>query len=130
MRIGQIKHISPTKGFGFIASADLQEDVFFHFSVWQSQEMRADRLRVGDEVEYDLDDLAKINYEELRATKVIRSRRPQTVVLDHRSDDRLRAQHHPKARRRKPLWRPETQDKQASTETTEGENYDKFETIE
>ena len=105
MRVGVIKHIAPRKGFGFIACEGLREDVFFHFTVWQCNDKRADELQVGDEVEFDLDELNRILGEELRAEKVIPSRRPLSKKIDEYADPHMLPKHHPKARRRMATWR-------------------------
>lgn len=105
MRVGVIKHIAPRKGFGFIACEGLREDVFFHFTVWQCNNKRADELQVGDEVEFDLDELNRILGEELRAEKVIPSRRPLSKKIEEYADPHMLPKHHPKARRRMATWR-------------------------
>lgn len=118
MRVGVIKHISPKKGFGFIACEGLREDVFFHFTVWQGTAFRADQLRVGDEVEFDLDELNRILGEELKAEKVIPSRRPLSKKIEDHSDPHLLPKHHPRARRRMATWRGDKKDKSPTTDET------------
>jgi cold shock CspA family protein len=113
MRVGVIKHISPRKGFGFIACEGLRDDVFFHFTVWQGTTFRADQLQVGDEVEFDLDELNRILGEELKAEKVIPSRRPLSKKIEDESDPHLLPKHHPRARRRMATWRGSKKEQQA-----------------
>jgi cold shock CspA family protein len=120
MRVGVIKHISPKKGFGFIACEGLREDVFFHFTVWQGTAFRADQLRVGDEVEFDLDELNRILGEELKAEKVIPSRRPLSKKIEDHSDPHLLPKHHPRARRRMATWRGDKKDKSPAADETLG----------
>lgn len=120
MRVGVIKHISPKKGFGFIACEGLREDVFFHFTVWQGTAFRADQLRVGDEVEFDLDELNRILGEELKAEKVIPSRRPLSKKIEDHTDPHLLPKHHPRARRRMATWRGDKKDKSPATDENMG----------
>ncbi len=131
MRVGVIKHIAPQKGFGFIACEGLRDNVFFHFSAWKGTNMRADQLKVGDEVEFDLDELNRILGEDLKAEKVIPSRRPLTKTLDEYADPNLRPKHHPKARRRMATWRRSDKEASPNQETKSNEdNSDKDEVIE
>lgn len=117
MRVGVIKHISPKKGFGFIACEGLRDDVFFHFTAWQGTQFRADQLRVGDEVEFDLDELNRILGEELKAEKVILSRRPLSKKIEDHSDPHLLPKHHPRARRRMATWRrPESAKRESASD--------------
>ena len=58
MRIGLVIKVIPEKNIGFIRAEDLREDVFFHFSKVE-QVGRLD-LRDGDEVEFEIDELDKI----------------------------------------------------------------------
>jgi cold shock CspA family protein len=112
MRIGVIKFVAPQKGFGFIYCQGLSTDVFFDFTAWKSTTKRADRLVVGDEVEFDLDELSRIRGDELKAEKVIPSRRPLSTKLADDADPHMLPKHHPKARRRMATWRQSDKPKQ------------------
>jgi cold shock CspA family protein len=103
MRIGVVVKVIPDKKVGFIRSADLREDVFFHFS--KVQQVGTAALQEGDEVEYTIDELKKIEKERLQATLVRRSIRPLEMRLKPSDAPNLKAHHHPKAMKRKPAWR-------------------------
>lgn len=103
MRIGRVVKVLPEKKIGFIRSYDLNEDVFFHFS--KVTAVGKLQLQEGDEVEYEIDELAKIENERLQATTVRRSVRPLEMKIQPSDAPGLRAQHHPKARRQRPKWR-------------------------
>lgn len=103
MRIGVVVKVIPEKKIGFIRSEDLREDVFFHFS--KVTKVGTLDLFEGDEVEYEIDELAKIENERLQATLVRRSIRPLEMRLKPSDAPELKAHHHPKARKRRPSWR-------------------------
>ncbi len=56
MRVGLVVKVIPEKKIGFIRSDDLREDVFFHFS--RVEKVGTLDLMEGDEVEYEVDELA------------------------------------------------------------------------
>lgn len=124
MRVGVIKHISPKKGFGFIACEGLRDDVFFHFTVWKGTHKRADQLQVGDEVEFDLDELSRIMGAELKAEKVIPPRRPLTKKIEDHSDPHLLPKHHPRARRRMAKWRSDKKDRSTAADQNDNPSDD------
>ena len=103
MRVGEVVKVLPEKKIGFIRSEDLDEDVFFHFS--KVQKVGTLDLQEGDEVEYEIDELHRIEKVRLQATLVRRSVRPLTLRLAPSDAPDLKAHHHPKARRRRPTWR-------------------------
>jgi cold shock CspA family protein len=103
MRVGEIVKVLPEKKIGFIRSEDLDEDVFFHFS--KVQKVGTLDLQEGEEVEYEIDELHRIEKIRLQATMVRRSVRPLTLRLAPSDAPDLNAHHHPKARRRRPTWR-------------------------
>jgi cold shock CspA family protein len=103
MRVGSVVKVIAEKKIGFIRSEDLREDVFFHFS--KVEKVGTLDLREGDEVEYEIDELAKIEKMRLQATKVRRSVRPLTMTLKPSDAPELKAHHHPRARKRRPTWR-------------------------
>lgn len=103
MRIGVVVKVIPDKKIGFIHSDDLHEDVFFHFT--KVTNVGTADLAEGDEVEYEVDELARINKTRLQATFVRRSVRPLEMKLHPSDAPKLRAKHHPKARKARPTWR-------------------------
>ncbi len=103
MRVGKVVSVIPEKSFGFIRSEDLHEDVFFHFT--KVERVGRLDLQLGDEVEFEIDELAKIEKQRLQATFVRRSIRPLEMRLKSSDAPELNAKHHPKARRKKPGWR-------------------------
>ncbi len=104
MRIGQIVRVYPEKKFGFIATENLREDVFFHFSAVE-QSARPGDWEPGQEVEFELNELKRIEGEELRATLVQLSSRPQSVKISEGGINQFSHKHHPRAKQRKPGWR-------------------------
>jgi cold shock CspA family protein len=104
-RLGRIRHLDEKKKFGFIDAEDFREDVFFHLSQWESQGPRDRGPRVGQFVEFELDELHRHKENKLRANIVRMTARPDGDRLNERGDPRLVAQHHPRARKRKPAWR-------------------------
>lgn len=103
MRVGSIVKVLPEKKIGFIRADDLREDVFFHFSKIETTGTR--ELEEGEEVEFEIDELARIEKRPLQATLVRRSVRPLNMRLRPSDAPKLRAKHHPKARMRRPTWR-------------------------
>jgi cold shock CspA family protein len=108
MRVGLVVKVIPDKKIGFIRSEDLNEDVFFHFS--KVTKVGTLDLQEGDEVEYEIDELAKIEKLRLQATLVRRSVRPLSMRIAPSDAPELKAHHHPKARRRRPTWRGPAED--------------------
>lgn len=104
MRIGVVVKVIADKKVGFIRSEDLRDDVFFHFSRVENADSRP--LEEGEEVEYEVDELQIIKKSErLQATIVRRSVRPLSVKIKPSDAPKLRAKHHPNARKRRPSWR-------------------------
>jgi cold shock CspA family protein len=103
MRIGEVVKVIPEKKIGFIRAEDLRDDVFYHYSI--VQQVGTLDLREGDEVEFEINELDKIEKRPLRATMVRRSVRPLTMRLQPSDAPELKAHHHPKARKRRPSWR-------------------------
>jgi cold shock CspA family protein len=109
MRIGIVVKVLAEKKVGFIRSEDLRDDVFFHFSKVDAPASRP--LEEGDEVEYEIDELKKIQKcDRLQATLVRRSSRPLSVRLKVSDAPKLRAKHHPNSLKRKPSWRKKSGD--------------------
>lgn len=103
MRIGTVVKVIPAKKIGFIKSADLYEDVFFHFS--KVEKVGRLDLQENDEVEFEIDELARMENQPLQATLVRRSVRQLAMKIRPSDAPELRAKHHPKARKRRPVWR-------------------------
>lgn len=103
MRIGIVVKVIPGKKIGFIRSADLREDVFFHFSKVEASATRP--LSEGDEVEYEIDELQRIQKTQIQATRVRRAKRPLSARLKSSDAPKLKAKHHPKALKKRPAWR-------------------------
>lgn len=109
MRIGVVVKVIADKKVGFIRSEDLREDVFFHFSKVEKSAGNFD-LMEGDEVEYEIDELHRINkVERIRATLVRKSTRPLSVRIRPGDNPKLKAKHHPNARKRRPVWRKKSE---------------------
>lgn len=114
MRVGSVVKVIPEKKIGFIRAEDLREDVFFHFS--KVEKVGTLDLREGDEVEFEIDELAKINkLDRLQATRVRRSVRPLAMRIQPSDAPELKAHHHPKARKRRPSWREKPQSSEEDT---------------
>ncbi len=118
MRIGSVVKVLPDKKIGFIRADDLRVDVFFHFSV--VDQIGRKPLEEGDEVEFEIDELDKIEKRELRATRVRRALRPLTMRLQASDAPEFRSQHHPRARQRKPKWRPAVREEHNEENADEG----------
>jgi cold shock CspA family protein len=103
MRVGKVVKVIPEKKIGFIRSGGLREDVFFHFS--RVEKVGSAELKEDEEVEFEIDELARIEKERLQATLVRRSLRPLEMRLKPSDNPNFKAQHHPRARKRRPSWR-------------------------
>lgn len=108
MRIGQIITVIADRKFGFIRSEHFRDDVFFHFSTLEN--LNPKWLRIGQDVEFEIDELLRINKQKLEATIVREPSRPLAFKLDEEMIEGLRPSHHPKARRRKPGWKEKKTD--------------------
>ncbi|MFO0940227.1 MAG: cold shock domain-containing protein [Pirellulales bacterium] len=121
MRVGVVVKVIDDKKVGFIRSEDLREDVFFHFSKVEKSAGNFD-LMEGDEVEYEIDELHRINKSErLRATLVRKSKRPLSVRIRPGDNPKLQAKHHPNARKRRPVWRNKQQPGDCDSESPSSE---------
>lgn len=103
MRVGLVVKVIPDKKIGFIHTDDLRDDIFFHFSVVDQPGRR--ELAEGDEVEFEIDELDRLEKRKLRASVVRRTLRPLSMRLQASDAPELQSQHHPNARQRKPNWR-------------------------
>ncbi len=107
MRVGTVIKIVDDKKFGFIRAAGLHDDVFFHFA--QLEKPPQWPLREGDELEFEIDELAWIEKRPLRAVTVRLPEKPLSRKLVNSDAPELHARHHPRARRRRPVWRQKTE---------------------
>jgi cold shock CspA family protein len=114
MRIGQIITVVSDRKFGFIRTEHFREDVFFHFSSLSG--LNPKRLRIGQDVEFEIDELLRINKQQLEATIVQEPTRPLSHKLEEETVPEFKPAHHPKARRRKPTWK--ANEKSSETEAT------------
>lgn len=103
MRIGQIITLVADRKFGFIRSEHFREDVFFHFTTLQG--LNPKRLRIGQDVEFEIDELLRINKQKLEAILVQEPTKPLSHTLQEETVPGFKAAHHPKARRKKPSWK-------------------------
>ncbi|MFN7734043.1 MAG: cold shock domain-containing protein [Pirellula sp.] len=116
MRIGQIINVIADRKFGFIRTEHFRDDVFFHFSTLKN--INPKRLRIGQEVEFEIDELLRINKQKLEAVLVQEPAEPLSARLEEENHAELRAAHHPRARRRKPSWKA----KADAAKDTDGES--------
>lgn len=116
MRIGHIITIIEDRKFGFIRTEHFRDDVFFHFSTLK--DLNAKRLRIGQEVEFEIDELLRLNKQKLEAVIVQEASQPLSHRLEEEFVQEFRAAHHPKARRRKPTWKARPSDTESPTDAT------------
>jgi cold shock CspA family protein len=107
-RLGTIRWIDPQGKYGFIEAEDFRSDVFFHLSSWERLGPRTAPPAVGQFVEFEIDEAYRDTEGRLRASSLRETNRPQGAAMTGEEDPHLRAQHHPKARRKKPSWRKKT----------------------
>lgn len=103
MRVGHVCKLIPDRKFGFIKTDHFRDDVFFHFSVLKDLPWRF--LEEGQEVEFEINEILRLDEQKLEATLVQAATRPLVKSLDEKAIPEMQAAHHPKARQRKPLWR-------------------------
>jgi len=114
MRIGHIITIIEDRKFGFIRTEHFRDDVFFHFSTLK--DLNAKRLRIGQEVEFEIDELLRLNKQKLEAVIVQEASQPLSHRLEEEFVQEFRAAHHPKARRRKPTWKARPSETEAPSD--------------
>jgi cold shock CspA family protein len=119
MRIGQIINVIADRKFGFIRTEHFRDDVFFHFSTLKN--INPKRLRIGQEVEFEIDELLRINKQKLEAVLVQEPAEPLSARLEEENQQELRAAHHPRARRRKPSWKAKADASKESDEAPPSE---------
>ena len=108
MRVGRVIRMIREKSFGFIRADEFREDVFFHFSC-VDRNTHPDQWPDELEVEFELNELLRIDEGKLQASLVRPATRPRAVAIDEIGDKVTKAKHHPKARQRKPIWREKRQ---------------------
>lgn len=104
MRVGQVVKLIHDRKFGFIRADNFRNDIFFHYSTVIGPS-KPDQWFEGQEVEFELNEVRRLELGELEADKVQVASRPLSHILDEKLKPGLTPVHHPKARRRKPLWR-------------------------
>lgn len=104
-RLGRVKYVEESGKFGFIEAEDFREDVFFHSTAWDNENVKHVLPRVDLFVEFELDESHRTATGKLRASVVRPTERPEGKQLDENADRRLVAQHHPRARQKRPSWR-------------------------
>lgn len=109
-RLGKIKFLSKDGDYGFIASEDFREDVFFHTSTWEGELTNDGVTRTLQPelelwVEYELDDDQFDLDKRLRAKVIRPTSRPIGRKLSGRDATFNIVTHHPNARRKRPSWR-------------------------
>jgi len=104
MRVGQVVKLIHERKFGFIRADNFRNDIFFHYSTVVGPS-KPDAWDVGQEVEFDLNEVRRLELGELEAAKVQVASRPLSHILDEKLQPGMTPAHHPKARRRKPRWR-------------------------
>ena len=108
-RLGRITFTDPEKEYGFIQGEDFREDVFFHFSVWEtddeSRDRNASRPEVELWVEFEINDDYLAAENRLRAKVVRPTKRPMGRKLTGRDATFNIVTHHENARRKRPSWR-------------------------
>jgi cold shock CspA family protein len=104
-RLGRIRHVDPHKKIGFIEAEDYRDDVFFHWSLWESVGPRPLEPRAGMVVEFEIDELYRREQGRLRVKWVRPTKRPWGAKMTVERDPHLAVKHHPRARQAKPSWR-------------------------
>jgi len=104
MRVGHIIKLIPDRKFGFIKTDHFREDVFFHFSALRGG-LQGKYLEENQEVEFEINEILRLDEQKLEATIVQKPARPLSMTLDEKSIKEMQASHHPRARQRKPTWR-------------------------
>lgn len=104
MRVGHIIKLIPERKFGFIKTDHFRDDVFFHFSALRGG-LQGRLLEENQEVEFEINEILRLDEQKLEATIVQTPARPLSKTLDEKSIRELQASHHPRARQRKPTWR-------------------------
>jgi len=115
MRVGYITKLIPDRKFGFIKTEHFRDDVFFHYS--KLERMLPQYLEEGMEIEFEINEILRLDEQKLEATLVQPSARPLSKALDETLIPEMQAAHHPRARQRKPKWREKPVAPQVDTET-------------
>lgn len=116
MRVGIIVKLIAEKKFGFIRTDHFRDDVFFHQSSLQGLQFR--HLIEGMEVEFEINEILRLDEQKLEATLVQEASRPLSKSLAELPLRHVLAAHHPRARQKKPTWRERKEGEDApSTDT-------------
>ena len=108
--LGTIKAVMTEKDFGFIESENFRDDVFFHFTTFETtipanSDQPGGKPEVGLWVEFELDEEVFREQQKLR-TKIVRpTDRPRGRKLSGRDATFNIVTHHPRARKKRPSWR-------------------------
>jgi len=113
MRVGHIIKLIPDRKFGFIKTDHFREDVFFHFSSLRGG-LEGRLLEENMEVEFEINEILRLDEQKLEATIVQTPARPLSKTLNEKFIRELQASHHPRARQRKPTWREKSGPKDES----------------
>ena len=114
MRVGHIIKLIPDRKFGFIKSEHFRDDVFFHYSVLQGG-LHGRLLEENLEVEFEVNEILRLDEQKLEATVVQMPKRPLSKTLNEKSIKEMQASHHPRARQRKPTWREKSTPNEETT---------------
>jgi cold shock CspA family protein len=117
MKVGKVVKLLHDRKFGFIRADNLRSDVLFRYAVVEGP-LQARNWYVGQEVEFDLDECRRLEHGELEAAKVQVASRPLSHRLVESELPGMSPAHHPKARRRKPIWRKNEDDGSANSSET------------
>lgn len=79
MRVGTIVKLVEDRKFGFIRTEHFRDDVFFHQSTLKGLVFR--RLQVGLEVEFEINEILRMDEQKLEATLVQAASRPLSKSL-------------------------------------------------
>ena len=69
------------------------------------KQLQVSFLEEGQEVEFEINEILRLDEEKLEATIVQAASRPLVKSFDEKAIPEMQASHHPRARQRKPLWR-------------------------
>jgi len=103
MRVGEVVKLAYDRNYGFIRADNFRDDIFFHFSTVVGS--NPERWFLGQEVEFDLNEVRRLELGELKAEKEQVASRTLSHKLDETQQVGMTPVHHPRAKRRKPLWR-------------------------
>jgi cold shock CspA family protein len=118
VRVGHITKLIPDRKFGFIKTEHFRDDVFFHYS--KLERILPQYLEEGMEVEFEINEILRMDEQKLEASLVQPSARPLSKALNEKLIPEMQAAHHPRARQRKPRWRDKPVEPQEESPQDEG----------